>query len=260
MKGIPYSHGFKAYALFFNILSLSSADLAKELHSLDGPKPFTVSPLQGKFKRGRDGLYLTTETTCYLRLTFLNSEVFSHFLDGAMKWGNKVVEITPMAFQVEEISTMPGKVPLTKTQNYQNILQSAGSQRKFGLHFLSPTVFRSGGKRNMVFPEPVLVFASYLNRWQAFSTVKLNDSLSSWFDRILVTRYKLETEIWDFNSYQEVGFTGKCWFEIDKDVPDEIASEINALADFAYFCGTGAKTTMSMGQTKRLNPATHLNK
>jgi CRISPR-associated endoribonuclease Cas6 len=249
---IPYSHGFKVSALFYNIISLSSASLAEELHSLDGPKPFTVSPLQGKFKHSKDGLHLTTGTTCYLRITFLNSEVFSHFLDGAMKWGSRSVEITPMSFKVEEIITMPGKESSTKIQSYQSILNSAVSERKFGLHFLTPTVFRSGGKRNVVFPEPIHVFASYLNRWQEFSTVKLDDSISSWFDRILVARYKLETQIWDFNTYQEVGFTGKCWFEIEEAVPDETAGEINALADFAFYCGTGAKTTMGMGQTMRI--------
>jgi CRISPR-associated endoribonuclease Cas6 len=27
---------------------------------------------------------------------------------------------------------------------------------------------------------------------------------------------------------------------------------LNALADFAFYCGTGAKTTMGMGQTRRI--------
>jgi len=82
--------------------------------------------------------------------------------------------------------------------------------------------------------------------------VKLDDTISSWSDRIVVARYRLETHILNFGSYQEVGFTGRCRYELDKNTPEEVAHALNALADFAFYCGTGAKTTMGMGQTKRL--------
>jgi CRISPR-associated endoribonuclease Cas6 len=123
------------------------------------------------------------------------------------------------------------------------------------MEFLTPTVFRSGGKRNNVFPEPALVFGSYWNKWQALSPVKMDDALNSYFEKISVTRYRLETGIWDFGSYQEVGFSGTCRFEIDPSIPDDKKACINALADFAQFCGTGAKTTMGMGQTQRIDHA-----
>jgi CRISPR-associated endoribonuclease Cas6 len=67
-----------------------------------------------------------------------------------------------------------------------------------------------------------------------------------------ITRYRLESKIWDFGSYQEVGFTGVCRFEIEKNVSNDKVVILNALADFAQFCGTGAKTTMGMGQTRRI--------
>jgi CRISPR-associated endoribonuclease Cas6 len=123
------------------------------------------------------------------------------------------------------------------------------------MEFLSPTAFRSGGRRNVIFPDPGLVFGSYFNRWQAFSSVKLDDTITSWFEKMIVARYQLETRFLDFGSYQEVGFSGRCRFLLNRNTPEEIVTGINALADFAFYCGTGAKTTMGMGQTRRVKGA-----
>ncbi|MBA7564492.1 hypothetical protein ES708_06155 [subsurface metagenome] len=257
---ISQAHGSQAYGLFLNVLRMSSQSLAEELHGLDGAKPFTVSPLQGRFGRAGEGLRVIPEAKYSLRFTFMKSDVFAHFLDGTMKWGDNTVELGSGSFQVEEVNPASKKDSSTGFQSYQGILNGASTRHQIELQFSSPTAFRSGGKRNVVFPTPELVFGSYLNRWQAFSPVKLDDSISSWFDRIVVARYKLGTQILNFGSYQEVGFTGRCRYELNKNAPEEVAHALNALADFAFYCGTGAKTTMGMGQTKRLNRALHLNK
>jgi CRISPR-associated endoribonuclease Cas6 len=139
--------------------------------------------------------------------------------------------------------------------SFQGILDVGDISRRIDLQFLTPTVFRSGGKRNNVFPEPDLVFGSYWNKWQTLSPVKLDGDLNSHFDKINITRYRLETGIWDFGSYQEVGYSGACRFEIDRNLSDDKVAFINALADFAQFCGTGAKPTMGIGQTRRVDNA-----
>jgi CRISPR-associated endoribonuclease Cas6 len=252
---ISHTQGYHAYALFLNLLRLSQPSLAEALHGLDGPKPFTVSPLRGKFGRAENGLRLLPQSSYYLRLTFLSSEILAHFLDGALKWGNNTLELGPALLRIQGIDTLCKGNPAASFQSYQDILDGASAERHIELKFLSPTAFRSGGKRNVVFPEPELVFGSYLNRWQAFSPVKLEGSISSWLGRMVVTRYKLETHILHFGSYQEVGFTGRCTFELDRNIPQEVVVALNALADFAFYCGTGAKTTMGMGQTRRARGA-----
>ena len=257
---ISQAHGYQVYGLFLSMLRMSSQSLAGELHELDGAKPFTVSPLQGKFRRAGEGLRVIPEAEYSLRFTFMENGVFAHFLDGAMKWGDDTVELGSGSFHMEEVNTASKEDSSTGFQSYQSIIDCASADRKIELEFLSPTAFRSGGKRNVVFPTPELIFGSYLNRWQAFSPAKLDDSISSWFDRIVVARYKLGTQILNFGSYQEVGFIGRCQYELDKNTPEEVVHVLNALADFAFYCGTGAKTTMGMGQTKRLNRALHLNK
>jgi CRISPR-associated endoribonuclease Cas6 len=252
---IPQTQGYHAYALFLNLLRASNLALAEELHALDGPKPFTVSPLQGKFRRAGNGIRLLPNSKYFLRLTFLRSDVLAHFLDGALRWGDNMLELGSASLRMEEIETLPIKDPTASFQSYQGLLEGASAERQIELEFLSPTAFRSGGKRNVVFPEPELVFGSYLNRWQAFSPVRLDDSISSWLDRMVVARYKLESRILNFGSYQEVGFTGRCRFEVDRNTPEKAVLVLNALADFAFYCGTGAKTTMGMGQTRTVRGA-----
>jgi CRISPR-associated endoribonuclease Cas6 len=248
---IPLAHGHHVYALLLKIIKGSSPELAEKLHSGESVKPFTVSTFRGKLYRNGAELKVTKDNTLSLRLTFLENAVFSHFIDGALKCGDRQVEIAGLPFRVEEVETTPRRGSPVAFLSYRSILENADTLRQIDLEFITPTVFRSGGKRNNVFPEPSLVFGSYWSKWQALSPEKMDDDVSTCFDKINVTRYCLETGIWDFGSYQEVGFNGTCRFEIDRAVPEAQVREINCLADFAYYCGTGAKTTMGMGQTKR---------
>ncbi len=48
------------------------------------------------------------------------------------------------------------------------------------------------------------------------------------------------------------GFVGDVQFEIDAQASPEFAMQAHLLADFAFFCGTGRKTTVGMGQTVRV--------
>ena len=245
---IPLAHGYHAYAFFLNLMGRSSPSVAEALHSSDQAKPFTLSPLEGKFGRAKRGFLKIFPLSRYsMRLTFLQGDLFARFLDGALKWGNKTIELGPAVCHAVEVNTMGS--PACNFHSYQGLLEQAYAERKIELEFTSPTAFRSGGKRNVVFPEPQLVFGSYLAKWQAFSPIKMDTDLSPWLEKTIVARHKLETRILSFGSYQEVGFTGKCQFELSQDTPEEVVIALNALADFAFYCGTGAKTTMGMGQT-----------
>jgi len=248
---LPVAHGHWVYAMFLRILNESTPLLANELHGSDALKPFTVSALQGKAGRFRNTLKLNPGTVYPIRLTFLNGEIFGTFLNSAMKWADKALEIGPATVRMDNISTFARADKAVAYSNYQDILDSASADRHIELEFLSPTAFRSGGKRNVVFPEPKLVFGSSLTKWQAFSAIKIEADVAPYLEKILVSRYRLITRILDFGNYQEIGFTGRCRFELDKTISDEVAVAINALADFALYCGTGAKTTMGMGQTRR---------
>lgn len=122
------------------------------------------------------------------------------------------------------------------------------------MQFLSPTVFRSKGKRNVLFPEPRLLFQSWLSRWEGILPGSLDNDLLALVEQgTRISEYSLETRILHFSSYREIGFQGKCTVDIAGELLGNAVRSLNALADFAFYCGTGAKTTMGMGQTRRLN-------
>lgn len=253
---IPATRGYHAYAMFLDLLNRANKSVAQKLHDIEGTKPFTVSPLQGKFQRHSDGLKLTAGAIYWMRLTFLQEDSFAHFLDATLKAANQELHLGKAALQIQEVLTAPKSSPLCNCQGFEDILTGALANRQIHLKFLSPTAFRSGGKRNVFFPEPRLLFNGYLAKWQSFSPVKLDNDLLAVAEKATrIAQYKLETRILDFGSYKEIGFEGRCTVEIAEEMPKEAARSLNALADFAFYCGTGAKTTMGMGQTQRIMSA-----
>lgn len=243
----PAVKGYHAYALFLNIMRQADPDLAARLHDGDGPKPFTVAPAPTHAP--------PTGAICCLRLTILEDQVFSTLLDRVVRppVDNRLfVEAT--AVTIEEVITVPRAAPGVDCSSFQTICDGAALDRRIGLRFLSPTTYRSRGRRNVLFPEPALVFGSLLIRWNALADPiqKLHlteDSLAA----VNIFSHRLQTRVMDFGSYQETGFLGTCIFELDDHLPDEAVRTLNALADFAFYAGTGAKTTMGMGQTRRTN-------
>lgn len=251
------SQGYYGYALFLHLVESIDRNLSSRLHDGDGPKPFTVSPLRGKFTRAGDQIRLSAKSLYEIRLTILDDTVFSAFLGSLLlKATSAELRLQNSVFNVVEVATTPDKSPWALCRQWHELLGQATPQRRISLRFLSPTAFRSGGKRNNLFPQPSLVFGSYLSRWNALNPVKLSLSVLGALDeRVIPAQYRLETRILHFNNYQETGFEGVCNYLIDSGMPDEDVLALNVLADFAFFSGTGAKTTMGMGQTRRIDNA-----
>ena len=250
---ISPTRGYYAYALFLDLLRRSNGTVAQQLHDLDGPKPFTVSPLEGSFRRQQSGLKVADGGIYWIRYTFLKADLFAYFLDAAMKSGGQTLRLDQAALRIHEIVTAPGASLLCDCCELEDIFSNAQTERRISLEFLSPTTFRSGGQRNILFPEPRMLFNSYLSRWQSFSSINLDTNLVALAETgARIASYKLDSRALHFGAYSETGFQGKCAIEIGGEMTKEVVRELNALADFAFYCGTGAKTSMGMGQTRRL--------
>lgn len=247
------TQGYHGYALFLSLLNSVAPDLARQLHSTEETKPITVSPLQGKFLKGRGKEIMVVKGTEYwLRFSLLEDKLFASFLHSLLG-GAKEVWLESATFSLIEVATEPSSSPWARFDSFHSLWDKALPRKRIVLRFLSPTAFRSRG-RNIIFPEPELVFGSYLSKWNSYSPLNFGNSLRSQiFPQIITTRYRLHSRILDFKTYKEVGFEGECAFEIKEDVSEEILRQINALADFAFYAGTGAKTTMGMGQTRRVS-------
>lgn len=251
---ISPTQGYHAHALFLNIIRQADEKLSARLHDGVGIKPFTLSPLQGKFIRNSQGVQLAEGSVYWLRACLMDDNLFAAFMGFLLKQSSPViVKLEEAPFKIEEIVTVKGQSPWSNCQSFEEILDNAANAREINLRFLSPTTFRSKGKRNVILPLPSLVFGSYLSRWKSLSPVDIDAGLEKYLEnKVILGRYNLKSHILHFGSYQETGFEGTCTFLIEESVPAETVRALNALADFAFYCGTGAKTTMGMGQTRRL--------
>jgi CRISPR-associated endoribonuclease Cas6 len=97
-----------------------------------------------------------------------------------------------------------------------------------------------------------LVFQSYHERWQQFSPVGLLPDLIQRVERGLgLARHRIWTRPF-FDGYESVpGLMGKVTFII-KGLDEEVVRQLNVLADYAFYAGTGWKTTHGMGLTRRV--------
>ncbi|MBI5305477.1 MAG: CRISPR-associated endoribonuclease Cas6 [Chloroflexi bacterium] len=223
------------HATFFQWLERGDTALAKRVHDEYDPKPYTVSPLM-----------LDDAQTAHFRITLLDDALLP-----ALQTGIDQVQQVRIAWATLALAG----APRVTQKSYAQIARDADETPNIILRFDSPTSFRSH-EMHYPLPDPVMVFASYLARWNAFAPEPLHiaDDWMEWLQQsVAVTRFAGETHAVQFKDFVQIGFVGTVQYSVMRHQPDrEGIAPLNALASYAEFCGTGHKTTQGMGQTKRL--------
>lgn len=222
------------HANFFKWLELADPPLARQIDDAEGVKPFTVSPLQNN-----GGKWAS------FKITLLSDDLFPML--------NRGIELRP------EVNLLGAILPLTEmphviADTYAQMMQSTDAGAFTILQFLTPASFRVNDM-HYVFPEPGLVFSSYLARWNAFAPGDLHID-EAWLDwvraSVAVSRFQLDSGVMPFGKYQQIGCVGRVQYRVSRPAPENMTYVLNCLAGFAFYCGTGNKTTQGMGQTRRL--------
>jgi CRISPR-associated endoribonuclease Cas6 len=135
---------------------------------------------------------------------------------------------------------------------YASLLTAANPRRGIALEFCSPTGFRTRSK-SPALPEPTICISGYLRKWNAFSPVTLPDELLMGYVRKCMTlnTYSLMPAVQRFGEYIERGFIGRVEWHAKGSSPS-LLRQVNALVEFSCYCGTGMKTALGMGQTRRI--------
>ncbi|MFQ5813175.1 MAG: CRISPR-associated endoribonuclease Cas6 [Anaerolineae bacterium] len=246
--------GRSLHGLLINLLADANPELADRLHSPMPIKPFTVSTLMGRFSRDQGRPIATPDQVYRVRYTVLTEDVFaglSQILLGRYLY-EQPVEIDGHPFRIEGIGIEPrdtdGWGCIT---SYQDLLQQRGEAREIRLRFYSPTAFKTGDV-SLLFPLARSVFGSYRRSWDEFAGIPLSDDLIEFTEeKVVASRYDLKTRVLHAGGYPLIGFVGTCTYRIMDREPIKV-EELNTLANFALFAGTGMKTTQGMGQTRRI--------
>ena len=274
---LPPTMGHQVHAAFLHILRQVNTDIAERLHTDQSYKPFTVSPLQGKFdKHGKGKIFIRAGTGCWLRFTVLDDNLLAALTRYFMEDTHPVLRLGDNTFQVTKVTASEnGKSGgWGGHSTFEAIFDKATPFDKLSVRFYSPTAFKvynrvANCSQNYVFPDPLYCFHSWLKKWNAFSPIPVEEDelLDFIHTRIQFSRYSIRTRIMNFGGYRQLGFVGDCEYQFMRNGSTSGSDEtegssprylkqVNALANFAFYCGTGYKTTMGMGQTRRQETAT----
>lgn len=141
--------------------------------------------------------------------------------------------------------------PITLATSYAKFLQ-ADPHVDCTLRFASPTFFRRAGA-NYSLPEPALVFGSIIARWNAYAPVKVPERAELELKGATVRHFDIQTKPITFETHA-VGVVGTVTYHF-AGASEETLRWSQALGQFAYFSGVGAKTSMGLGEIRPVDPA-----
>jgi len=254
--------GQQAHAAFLRTVRESDPALAEVLHMPAMPiRPFTVSMLQ-ETPPPRDGrLHLSPEETYWLRFTALYQPIFERFMARFLRGeGRPVIRLGRAVLLIREILATPGSHPWAGYSSWVQIASQAQPEPEITLDFASPTAFGFGqkewGKKVVVLPESNPVFGSLVRSWNRLAPLPLQmdqKALMAYVEEHVVVKglVGLETRMLRFRHSPQVGFVGQVTYGLMGE-NEAARRQLNALADFAFYAGVGMKTTMGMGQTRRV--------
>lgn len=234
--------GQAAHAIFLGLIGGHEPHLAEELHSKEGRKPFTTSIL-----RNKDGKYL--------RFTTYSPPLSELLLRILREQPPNYIEVEGRPIPIERWCLSDFQHPEVRKTTYYEIiarwLSGRNLPRSIKLRFLSPTTFRSAGK-NVPLPLPHFVFGSLLEEWNSFAPFALGLEVREIIEKaVAVSGFRLHSELISITGGKQVGFMGHCTYTVTEENPFALAC-LHLLADFAFYSGVGAKTTMGMGQVRRI--------
>lgn len=254
------SSGTAVHGVWFRRLEDLDANLSADLHTgSDRPKPFTLSPLTG-LPSAREGVHhFPAGQAAQLRVCTLSAALTRLLPD----WLNALppeLEIGGTHWQVTAHHTTPAQHPHAGLTSYLDLREQAQARRpaphRWTLEFLSPTAF-NGLNAPFPFPLPDSAAVSWLRRWKAFTSDPLWPLFSeaefkeAVRQHLAVENYTLHTTTLHLRKQSFSGCLGQITYSAHA-MPLALRQALDALMEYAHFCGSGYKTTQGWGQTRLL--------
>ncbi len=228
---------------------------------------------------------LTPEKTYNIRITLLLGELFPLFHSALMDFNTKgsstrkppFMQLGKQQFLLEEVvfdtddsSGWTGFTSFDKLAEKAKTLK-LGRMEPLTLEFASLTTFNRSNARNRIYgphpallPLPQYVFPGLARRWQELAPPDLAGMVQeerveqyALNDGIIIVDYNLKPHTVKFTMHWQQGFVGKCNYLLrgpdeatTEEAPLTVRQQILLLAQLAFYCGVGYKTSMGMGRSR----------
>jgi CRISPR-associated endoribonuclease Cas6 len=189
-------------------------------------------------------------------LTFSSEEFYKLSLCGLQERTAKAISNLDISTSIEIFGTKFNVVNREdETSSYESLYQDLVAMEpepinRFKLRFLTPTAFAQN-RTHLPLPIPLLMFRSWLERWNHFAPVYLGgDELLAYLsDAVALKSHKIQTRLFSLPHGYVNGFTGYATLQVLRSTDPLLANVANLLVCYAHFAGTGMKTRLGMGQT-----------
>ncbi len=140
-----------------------------------------------------------------------------------------------------------------RSVSYERLYEEAShSRREATLKFYTPTTLERDGHPYPL-PDPGRIFVGYLTAWNRFSGIGLAPGMrETMAGRLLLTDFRIQKRRSEADEGPVPGFIGSATFQLAGRHPESILKGLNALADYAFFCGTGTGREYGKGLTRRI--------
>ena len=224
--------------------------LAETIHNTSSVKPFTASDVFMWQEHYMIRLTATTRSVAQALERALRS-------DGILAPRARL-DLAGAQFEVAAAATRPEAHPWAGQTAYSNLAmpwlyRHYAPTSRLTLEFASPVTFKSN-EMNVPVPMPVWVFGSLSEKWNAFAPTPLPESLREFAaTQVALSRYDLRTVAMPFkDGAMKFGAVGVATYTAPRS-DSALWYALHLLADFAFYAGVGAGTTMGLGQCRKMN-------
>jgi len=243
------SLGEQAHALFLSLVARLDADVAQDLHDSTDKKPFTLSPvLSADLSPVRR---IVPQSSYFIRAAVLDDALAARMDTFFLHHGLRGLHLSGTDIAVEAVLGSD-RHRLCGSERYLDIWNRPLCDT-FQLRFLTPTALRVAG-RNYLLPDPGRLWYGYMRRWNASAPPELAIGAAAveaidGRGALVISRLEIHSEVARFSRSMQLGFQGLVSFRARAE-EEGMQRALCALGRFAFYAGSGYKTTMGMGLTE----------
>lgn len=261
---VPLTTGELMQGALFRRLAAISSRATDILHGSgeSAPRPYTISPLMLEHEqtRGRS-LVIAEGDPAWFRVTGLTAgvaDLLAAMADSTSTWP-LFGEGVQADFRITQWRARPEEHPWCGQIHYEELWQASYRDMqkqpdRIWFDFETPTGFIGGETWPdwSHLPLPQLVFGSLAGK-QRSHLASLGEAPAEIERLAALGAYQTRSHSLRFAKHGSMvsGFTGSCEYLIHPGTDEQTAFWLHLLAGFAFYSGTGWKTSWGMGMTRR---------